>query len=95
MDHLTDDAPGRARLKTLFGPSREMLATNAKKGRAEQVSDQEKQGNEKNFLPWIQKYLEMADLLIRRGKRKSEQRSRVSESPASNAIRSSQQRNRS
>lgn len=31
---------------------------------------------EKNAIPWIQKYLDLADLLIRRGRRKKEDKDR-------------------
>jgi hypothetical protein len=32
------------------------------------LQEEERQKKDKNQLPWIQKYLELADLLIRRGK---------------------------
>lgn len=51
---------------------------------------------EQNPVPWIQKYLELADLLIARvkHKREREQFKRTKPQPVSDAVRSAQQRKR-
>lgn len=55
-----------------------------------------RQGKEKNPVPWIQKYLELADLLIFRVKhrRERDQRKRTKPQPVSDAVGSVQQRKR-
>ena len=43
------------------------------KNEVRQIPQQESdQATEKSAIPWIQKYLDLADLLIRRGKRKGD-----------------------
>jgi hypothetical protein len=65
-----------------------MLSTSGELKRVRKNSSENRQpGKEKSQLPWIQKYLEMADLLIRRGKHKGHDEDHASESPQmSNAI---------
>ena len=50
-----------------------MLPTKGDPGPLTRVPDEEEyQGKEKRALAWIRKYLDLADLLIKRGKHKHE-----------------------
>ena len=68
-----------------------MLRTKGKQGQVEQAQENQRD-EERNSLPWIKKYLEMADLLIRGVKCNRARRNRSRpDSLTSNAIRSPKQ----
>ena len=74
-----------------------MLNTTAKQGQGEHVHHAETHPEkEKNPVPWIQKYLDLADLLIARVKhtRERDERKRAKRQPVSDAAGSAQERKR-
>lgn len=64
------------------------------KEHAEAYQEQWDSKKERHPLPWIQRYLEMADLLIRRVKPPFGQREKAKPSAASDAIRAPKKPNR-
>ena len=74
-----------------------MRNARGEQGQGQRVSFAENhQGKDKNPVPWIQKYLELADLLIARAKHKREcdRRKGTKPQPVSDAVGSAQQRKR-
>lgn len=67
-----------------------MLVTGEAKRRGRQQSDEERQPQpEKNPVPWIQKYLDLADMVIHRARYKSTpEQSDPSQQRGSDAVRS-------
>jgi hypothetical protein len=81
----------------LIGPSQVMRNARGEQGQGQRVSFAENhQGKDKNPVPWIQKYLELADLLIARvqHKREHDRHKRTKSQPPSDAVGPAQQRNR-